>query len=330
MFTVKKRNTIICTIIKRNTYAHSLMPEPEHSPLTRASSLKCMACNSQSTMDWEMLKRLLQELDITLHDKNLIMARFHQIFKHIETHFNQVQWSYNNSKLFIATASVVNPALLSIMPGVEGDSYTGFFWLVWSLQIAVSLVTAYTTFFKWDKKYFMYMVYKQRVEQEIWMYLELTGPYSIVHPLNETEVNLMHTTHQSKIKHFLLQLEKLFKKLRETDFNIETTDERESGGGGEGYSSNQPPMNIVPDTKSVLRKKLMAHKIDGLLNELKEAATVAQREGIQNQLNRLQLLQQQNHNIDIQLNSPDKDQLRVPSIASEEQIQENDNERYPR
>lgn len=283
-----------------------------------------------------MLKRLLQELDITLQDKNLIMARFHQIFNHIETHFNHVQCSYNSSKMFIATASVVNPALLSIMPSAEDDSYTGLFWLVWSLQIAVSLVTAYTTFFKWDKKYFMYMVYKQRVEQEIWMYLELTGPYSIVHPLNETEVKLMHTTHQSKIKHFLLQLEKLFKKLREADFNIETTDERESrsGSGGGGGSDNQPQMTTGPDTKSVLRQKLMAHKIDGLLHALEKAPTMAQRDEIQNQISRLQLLQQRNHSMDIQLNSTEEDLLMVPSsassAASKEQVQENDDERYPR
>lgn len=287
------------------------------------SLMGSLRCTSHSTLDWEMLERLLQELDITSHDKNLVMARFHQIFTYIDTHFSRVQCSYNNSKMFIATTSVVNPALLSIMPSVEDDSYTGLFWLVWSLQIAVSLVTAYTTFFKWDKKYFMYMVYKQRVEQEIWMYLELTGPYNIVHPLNETEVTLMHTTHQSKIKHFLLQLEKLYKKLQESDFSIETTDERESGQ----TQREKPALN----NRHVLRQKLMTHKIDSLLDALKHAPTAEKRIEIQQSIERLQVLQQQNHAIDMQMerNLPDMTDA-IPPTASQQQVQKDEYERYPR
>jgi len=270
-------------------------------------------------MDWDVLRRLLQELDITLHEKNLVLARFHQIFKHIEQNFNTVRCSYSNSKMFIVTASVVNPALLSIMPSTGNDTYTGLFWLVWSVQIATSLVTAYTTFFKWDKKYFMYMVYKQRVEQEIWMYLELTGPYSIVHPLNEAEVTLMHTTHQSKIKHFLLRLEKLYKKLQESGFDIEATDERDSA------DSHNHRVKADPNNRYILRQKLMVHKIDGLMRALKQAPTEEERANIQKSIDRLQALQERNHMMDVQLQaSPTID------IESQQKVDKDEDERYPR
>ena len=92
------------------------------------------------------------------------------------------------------------------------------------MQLLVSLVTAYINFYKWDKKYFVYMIYKQRIEQEVWTYLELTGKYGIVNPFNPDEVECMETTHRSKIKRFLFQLETIFRKLKDTDFGIENTD----------------------------------------------------------------------------------------------------------
>jgi hypothetical protein len=274
-------------------------------------------------MDSEVLHRLLQELDVTLRDKNILLARFHQIFKHIEQHFNTVKCSYNNSKMFIVTASVVNPALLSIMPSTDDGTYTGLFWLVWSVQIVASLVTAYTTFFKWDKKYFMYMIYKQRVEQEIWMYLELTGPYSIVHPLNEAEVTLMHTTHQSKIRHFLFRLEKLYKKLQESDFDIEATDERDSADGhNHRFKADQ-------NNRHLLRQKLMVHKIDRLVRAFEKAPTIEERTNIQKNIDRLQAVQEQNHMMDVQLQANPGVDIGV-DIESQKEVDKDESERYPR
>lgn len=305
-----------CTDIAHNINSNTKEEHPSH--------LCAYPCRNEKTINWEILRRLLQELDITLHDKNLILARFHQIYSHIEKHHYSARLSYNNSKLFIATTSIVNPALLSIMPSAESDSYTGLFWLVWSLQIAVSLVTAYTTFFKCDKKYFMYMVYKQRVEQEIWMYLELTGAYSIVHPLNETEVELMHTTHQSKIKHFLLQLETLYKKLKESDFNIETTDDHDQHRG------DQQPVKTNTYNKHILRQKLMTHKIDKQLEAMQHATTEEQKNTIQKNIERLQTLQRQNQFMDMQTNIPLYNTCISAEEVSEQEVEKEQYERYPR
>lgn len=259
---------------------------------TEEPKKRCSFCIRKTKINWNVMRNLFQELEISIQEKNLVLTRFHQIYNHIERQFTHVQCSYSYSRIVVITGSVINPALLSIMSSTKGGMYVSLFWLVWTLQIIVSLITAYVTFFKWDKKYFMYMVYKQRVEQEIWMYLELTGQYSIVQPLNEVEVSLMHTTHQSKIKYFLTQLEKLYRKLQESDFNIEST---------ENDNDNEHYIKATKDNKSLLRQKLMTHKIDKVLIAIDHASNEEHRSELQRTLQRLQKLQEQNYMIDSQL-----------------------------
>lgn len=275
---------------------------------------KCF--KSHHDTDWEVLKRLLLELEITIQEKNLVLARFHQIYTHIESHFNNVQFFYNYSKVFLSVASIINPAILSITMNTTDTTYQVLFWLVWTSQIIVSIITAFITFFKWDKKYFMYMIYKQRVEQEIWMYLELTGKYNIVHPLNEAEVSLMHTTHQSKIKFLLLQLEKLYQRIKESDYNIESID-NDSG-------DQQSVVKAPPSDGKMLRQKVMTHKIDNLLDALRHTEDKVKQEEIRKSIQRLQSLQEHNYLIDMQNRSP------VPQEMLEQEIDKDQDERYPR
>jgi hypothetical protein len=271
----------------------------EPAPTRKRNSPICL-CRTRPNLEWDVLERLLLGLDIGHHDKTLVIARARQIYHHTNTHFYSVQRLYTLSKFFITTVSVINPALLSITSSTRGETYTWLFWVVWTLQIVVSLVTAYVTFFKWDKKYFVYMVYRQRVGQEIWMYLELTGKYSIVHPLNETELLLMHTTHQSKLRHLLMRLESLYRKIRESDYTIESTENTEH---------NEHDQGGVADTRTRdgkrMRQKLMAHKIDILLAALHHTTDVAKRAEIHASLHRLKELQAHNHMVDMQLGDVD-------------------------
>lgn len=184
----------------------------------------CGERSLRKDLDWKVLYSLIEELDISTAYKTLALIRFRRIFEHINTSYHDVQFYYNRSKSFIITASIINPALLSIATDTNTHLHLIIFWTVWAMQLLVSLVTAYVNFYKWDKKYFVYMVYKQRVEQEVWTYLELTGKYGIVNPFNPEEVESMETSHRSKIKRFLFQLETIHRKLQDTDFGIESTD----------------------------------------------------------------------------------------------------------
>lgn len=273
--------------------------------------------------EWDVLKRLLLELDISIQEKNLVLARFSQIYNYIEERYKNVKFFYNYSKVFLSIASVLNPALLSITTNTEDTMYKALFWFVWTSQIIVSLVTTFITFFKWDKKYFMYMTYKQRVEQEIWMFLELTGKYNIVHPLNEQEVSLMHTTHQSKIKYFLLKLEKLYQKIKESNYNIESVD-----------NENKDQQSVVKTHRNdgkMLRQKVMNHKIDSLLDTLKNTDNIDMQNEIKKNIQRLQKLQEQNQLTELQLKpSPGPKQSPVPLDTLEQEIEKNQDKWNPR
>ena len=201
-----------------------VLPSSDFIPSESSCHTLCGERSLRKDLDWKVLYSLIEELDISTAYKTLALIRFRRIFEHINTSYHDVQFYYNRSKSFIITASIINPALLSIATDTNTHLHLIIFWTVWAMQLLVSLVTAYVNFYKWDKKYFVYMVYKQRVEQEVWTYLELTGKYGIVNPFNPEEVELMETSHRSKIKRFLFQLETIYRKLQDTDFGIESTD----------------------------------------------------------------------------------------------------------
>lgn len=210
-----------CSLLQREG---PVLPSADFVPSDASCQPLCGERRLRRDLDWVVLYQLVADLDISTAYKTLALIRFRRIFEHIDTSYHDVQFYYNRSKCFVITASIINPALLSIATDTNTHLHLIIFWTVWAMQLLVSLVTAYVNFYKWDKKYFVYMVYKQRVEQEVWTYLELTGKYGIVNPFNPEEVEGMETTHRSKIKRFLFQLETIYRKLQDTDFGIESTD----------------------------------------------------------------------------------------------------------
>jgi len=216
-------------------------------PLVQATNC-CTSSTSRAVrndIDWEDMHRMILQLDLPMSDKNLVLVRFRRIFGHIDGHYRTVQRYYNNSRMFVITASIINPALLSIASSNTNDTlHRVLFWIVWGLQMLVSLVTAYVAFFKWDKKYFVYMAHQQQVEQEIWTYLELTGKYGVVDPACNDEVAEMKTSHRTKIKMFLHHLETIYRKLRDADASIQNTltdNDAMSSSGSSGSTTKRNP-----------------------------------------------------------------------------------------
>jgi hypothetical protein len=263
---------------------------------------------------------MILQLDVPMTDKNLVLVRFRRIFGHIDGQYRTVQRYYNSSRTFVITASILNPALLSIASSNPNDLLnTVLFWAVWILQICVSLVTAYIAFFKWDKKYFVYMVYKQRAEQEIWTFLELTGRYTIIDPLNDEEVAEMRTTHRSKIKLLLSQLEMVYRKLQDADTSIQHMDSESEGGGNTNGSVGSGGAGMIAtlggaSTKSGLRsfasevqlqqkRRLEAteRKLQRLSEQLATTTSEEERKQVQDMIQRYETMRQQNRRIDEQL-----------------------------
>lgn len=220
--------TLAATTV-RTDQVSSPVATPIDSRLPLVQSTNCCTTSTsravRNDIDWEDMHHMILQLDLPMSDKNLVLVRFRRIFGHIDGHYRTVQRYYNNSRMFVITASIINPALLSIASSNTGDTvHTVLFWIVLSLQMLVSLVTAYIAFFKWDKKYFVYMVHKQRVEQEIWTFLELTGKYGAVDPSCNDEVAVMKTSHRTKIKLLLHHLETIYRKLQDADASIQNTE----------------------------------------------------------------------------------------------------------
>ena len=74
-----------------------------------------------------------------------------------------------------------NKRILAIDEGINSNKdnvhYYTIFWSVWLSQLLVSLTTSYISFFKWDKKYFLFNCYKTKINQEIWLFIELSGSF---------------------------------------------------------------------------------------------------------------------------------------------------------
>ena len=210
--------------------------------------------------DFSIIYDIIQSLNLDNFQKNLILVRFRRINIYCIKNYKSISNYYTKSKLFIIICGILNPSLLSINNNQEEKFYTLLFWTVWSLQLLVSLITSFISFYKWDKKYFLYSSYKSKINQEIWLYLELTGRYSTpiettIEQENDKNKNynnniLVPANHTNKLNLFLERIESLFKKLKDFDLEIETNDEdnKDTNNNKKYYKrkkkDNSPEINI--------------------------------------------------------------------------------------
>lgn len=230
---------------------------------------KDLCDNNYIIKDFSVLYDIIESLNLTNFEKNLILIRFRRINIFCIKNYKSISNYYTKSKLFIIICGILNPSLLSINNNQEEKLYTFLFWTVWSLQLLVSLVTSFVSFYKWDKKYFLYSSYKSKINQEIWLYLELTGKYGLPiettietqqiednNEQNKNNIIEVPANHKNKLNLFLERIEALFKKLKDFDLEIETNeDESKESKNHKKYlkkkkiPDNSPEINIndTPD-----------------------------------------------------------------------------------
>jgi hypothetical protein len=193
----------------------------------------------RSTLHWAHLHRAVQSLELPPQAKFLMLARVRAIYGYLDRNYHQSRRHYFCSKAFVMVVGILNPALLSITTHTDSVVYTVIFWSVWTLQVLVGIVTAFITLFKWDKRYFVYMLYRNRLEHEVWTYVALTGKYSLINPANDYETTHLRTTHYSKSKRFAHHLELIHRRIVEYDVELESAEDVSSldGSGGEEAAS---------------------------------------------------------------------------------------------
>ena len=225
------------TNININDYVEIYKIEHFNKSLARC----CEPKNKYIIKDFDTIYKIINDLK-TLNNmqKNIILVRFYRISSYCLSNFKNISKYYSFSKIFIITCGILNPALLSINSNKENEYYNILYWIVWILQLAVSLITSYVSFYKWDRKYFLYNSYRSKINQEIWYFLELTGRYSVKEE-EETIIN-----HDSRLNLFLERIESLFRKLKNSDLEIEVSedDKKENIKNNYSHLNNQ---NLSPD-----------------------------------------------------------------------------------
>tara|TARA_B110000858_G_C17726683_1_gene438005 strand:+ start:137 stop:1126 length:990 start_codon:yes stop_codon:yes gene_type:complete len=186
---------------------------------------KCKKRN-YSIPDFNKIIEYITEIDdIDEYEKNIIITRFTRISKYVTRNYKILFFCYHFSKLFLIISGILTPALLSFNTGnLNSPYYYLLFSVIWVLQLSISIITSFTSFYKWDKKYFLFMAYKNKIDQEVWLYLELSSKYGILNKKNKLEKRGKKVTHKSKLPFFLNRIEYLFKKLKELDYEIEIND----------------------------------------------------------------------------------------------------------
>ena len=167
--------------------------------------------------NYDIVYSMINKLNISVEHKRMILWRIQRIYTKIVCLQKIYKYSYFYSKVFIVIASILSPALTSINTNKNTTIYIYLWWIIWNLQISISLLTSISTFFKWDRNYFLYNEYKDRIEEEVWHYLECTYQYRNNTSNSELTIDDLHKLH---IQLFLQNLEHLYSNLCMKDTEI--------------------------------------------------------------------------------------------------------------
>jgi len=152
------------------------------------------------------------------------LIRYINIIKKIESKYKKNSTCYTLSTLFTGLASILVTAFISINNLKENTNElsSGLWWLAWSLSLGISLVNMVASFYKWDRKYLLMFRVFYKLEQEMWMFLELVGPYSKKKDIEDQKKN-----HKLNLSSFYSRIEFIYKKVNDNLLDIEENEQDE-------------------------------------------------------------------------------------------------------
>ena len=209
-----------------------------------------MCCKQTVIEDFDKIYELMVNLpSLNIYEKNLILIRFKAILTYCALNYSAVTKFYNVTRCILITCSIVNPALLSINSDATNPNYMIIYWTVWCSQIVVSLITGYIGMFKWDRKHLIFNAYKTKINQEIWLYLELAGNHYVIED-EEKEVN-----HSYYLNKFLSRLEFFYTQLKRSELEIEETKDDNKGNEKTGSSQTGKKSQETATPQDVLNSQ---------------------------------------------------------------------------
>lgn len=170
----------------------------------------------------KIIKLVYKNVNLDEREKEILLIRYIEIYKKIENKYKKNSRFYTFTSLFTGISSILVTAFISLNNLKETNSSmsTTIWWLAWSLSLGISLVNTIGAFYKWDRKFLLMFKVYYKIEQELWMYLELVGPYS--HKCNQQDISQEYKT---KMPLFMARLELIYKKVNENLLDIEDQDQ---------------------------------------------------------------------------------------------------------
>ena len=167
-----------------------------------------------------IIKNIYKNVNIEEKDKELMLIRYINIIKKIEKKYRRYSRYYTFTSLFTSIASILVTAFISInnLDSLSNLRSTILWWISWSLSLSIALLNSVSSFYKWDRKYLLMFKVFYKLEQEIWMYLELVGPYSI-------NSNGGIIDHKNKLSLFYSRIELIYKRVNDNLLDIEENDQ---------------------------------------------------------------------------------------------------------
>ena len=165
--------------------------------------------------NFDIIVDKINSLQIDSKDKKLVLFRLQRIFTKVSCLQKIYKYSYFYSRVFIVVASILAPTLTSINTDKKNTMYIYLWWIIWNLQILISLLTSVSTFFKWDRNYFLYSEFKDKIEEEIWHFLQSTHEYK-----NESDIINSHQINTNNLPTFIQKVEEMYTNLCLKDAEI--------------------------------------------------------------------------------------------------------------
>lgn len=236
---------------------------------------------------YEHIFEIIKQMNIDTFKKRIIIARFINLVKNINSQVCTVCYTYNFLKFFQQTGSILLPSILSIQ-GTSTDPSNfqkAMYWGTWGLSLAIGLLTNWIHLFKLDKKFILYTSIKAKLEQEFWLYISLTGRYGLPIEIKKKNKKIKYKkpTHKYKIDIFLQRVEDLYKKLsdNEADMLLDGIDNKQNDDDDDDeelsdVSVEDTVIHVVHDNKEKhiemtdLKKNSEEHIIINIEDDIEE------------------------------------------------------------
>lgn len=168
--------------------------------------------------DRSHFQNILQSLDLTYVQKQIIQARYLDIVENFQHRAHKYSVIFFMGHFIITVGSLFVPALLSIQNSDTSFTFTGtnfavqIYWATFVISILVTVFNGILTLFKVDKKYYFLNTTLERLRSEGWQYFGLTGRYS------GHLINHQTPTHANQFVYFTHYVEKIKMKQVEEEY----------------------------------------------------------------------------------------------------------------